>query len=133
MTKEIIYSDLNQDFPTKQPLVTNLEAVIQSIKNLLLTSKTQRVMRVEYFSEIEDLLFEPMTDDMAFILFDSITNLIHQYEPRVKLKYSECFVTPHYDIHVYEVFLKFRVIGLEQDNFQSLNLYLSKLADRQSQ
>lgn len=84
------YSDFLNSFrshpATKDALrVLNEGAIIQSIRNLLLTNPGERVFQPQLGAGISQLLFESNTPDILDVLSERIRTTIERYEPRVKL------------------------------------------------
>lgn len=84
------YSDLNLDF-TPHPMtgdvsiLTDMNALSRSIRNLILTSSYDRPFRPEINSGVYRYLFEPMTSLTAVRIRNAIERTIKQQEPRVDL------------------------------------------------
>lgn len=114
-----LYSDVNQFSPTNQALNYDLQSIYQSITNILATPKNTRLFLPEFGSTIENLLFEPMTEETAASLYDTIIIAIQQWEPRVTIDYARSSVTPDYDNYTYHVFLTFKVNGLSDIDFHT--------------
>ena len=83
-----IYSDLDFTF-TKKPVTADIalsyddNAVIRSVRNLLLTDFFERPFQPEVGSNINSLLFEPISSTTAAIIQQEIQNVIDNFEPRV--------------------------------------------------
>lgn len=88
--KNILYSDFRQDF-MRNPLtndiakITNEESVKQSIRNLILTNRGERVMRPNLGGGIFELLFETLTPVSLKLIQERIKETIRQYEPRANV------------------------------------------------
>lgn len=88
--KQHVYSDLDLRF-MPQPGTKDVsfsyddQAVIRSIKNLLLTRPYERLFQPTLGSEIDALLFEPITPLTANLLKDEIIRTINNYEPRASI------------------------------------------------
>lgn len=83
-----VYSDLDMRFlpqPGKKDISFSYDeqAVIRSIKNLLMTSPYERPFQPFLGSQINKLLFEPISPLTGSILQDEIIRTINNYEPRV--------------------------------------------------
>ena len=84
------YSDLNLDF-NEHPvsgdvtILTDMNALSRSIRNLVFTGKYDRPFRPELDSGIRNYLFEPMTAITAVRISNAIENVIRNHEPRVQL------------------------------------------------
>ena len=86
-----IYSDLDLTF-TRNPVTGDVslsyddQAVIRSVRNLLLTNFYERPMQPDLGSNMSSYLFEPMTAITASALESEIRNAIKNYEPRAQVK-----------------------------------------------
>tara|TARA_B100002019_G_C20939155_1_gene435952 strand:- start:242 stop:622 length:381 start_codon:yes stop_codon:yes gene_type:complete len=84
------YSDLNLDF-NPHPLsgdvtiLTDMNALMRSLRNLVFTGKYDRPFRPELDSGLRNYLFEPMTALTAVRISNAIENTIRNHEPRVEL------------------------------------------------
>jgi phage baseplate assembly protein W len=89
-TIQKIYSDLDLTF-TRNPVTGDVsisyddQAVVRSMRNLLLTNFYERLFQPELGSNVEGYLFEPSTAITAGALETEIQNVIRNYEPRVNL------------------------------------------------
>jgi len=111
-----IYSDLNNNLDPTQ--IEDVNAVIQAIGNLLVTWKGERFFNPEIGSNVEDILFEPMSDDVAFELYSRLIESIQRDEPRVRILGNLSDVVPDYDNNKYDVTLVFEIQGLEGQQFE---------------
>lgn len=120
-----IYKDLDLSFAThpqnKDVLKkVDINAIRQSIKNLLFTRFGERLFQPEIGSGIYNLLFEPLDNISANALKKAVTTVIQNYEPRAKIEQVD--VLPDYDTNSYEVTIFFRVVGIAQTTSLSLTL-----------
>jgi phage baseplate assembly protein W len=99
MATQKIFSDLDLTF--KRTPVTgdvamryNEQAVIASVRNLLLTNFYERPFQPDVGSNLTGLLFEPATNITASILSDEIKSVITNYEPRAILNSIEVTLAP---------------------------------------
>lgn len=60
------------------------EAIKRSLRNLLLLKRGEKPFHPEISSGITDLLFEPVDPIMVMELKNRISDIIRQYEPRIK-------------------------------------------------
>jgi len=88
---------------------TNVNAIIASIKNLVMTGMYERPFHPELSSQVYDLLFEPLTPTIADILQRTIVYCINNFEPRVEVLLVE--VSPDEDNSAISVLLVFRIVG----------------------
>jgi phage baseplate assembly protein W len=61
------------------------QAVIRSVKNLLLTKPFERLWQPNLGSQIDNLLFEPITPLTANLIKDEVNRTITNWEPRVQI------------------------------------------------
>jgi phage baseplate assembly protein W len=85
-----IYADLDLTF-NRVPVTGDIamryddQAVIASVRNLLLTNFYERPFQPNLGSNVDAILFEPATALTASILENEIRNVIQNYEPRVTI------------------------------------------------
>lgn len=84
------FSDIDLAFnihPSRKDLVLSLDeqAIIRSIRNLILTNHYERLFHPEIGSNISRMLFEPPIALTSNILVNEISTTIKNFEPRVKL------------------------------------------------
>lgn len=109
------YVDLDMNFivhPVKKD-VTKLvgdRAIINSMKNLLLTNHYERPFQPYLGSNVKKLLFEPLDDISAKILETEIKTVLKNFEPRVEI--LQVFVKADYEKNGFTVNLLFRPINL---------------------
>lgn len=113
-TPNRIYQDLDLTFgvtATKDVAKRlDVNAVKQSLKNLLFIRKGEKLFRPEIGSDLQRILFEPMDFLTVDLLRDVIIETIEKFEPRVRLEDIE--VSPNYDSNSYDLTLYFYVIGI---------------------
>lgn len=120
-----IYSDIDFTF-TKRPaggdvaLSYDQQAVNRSIRNLLLTNHFERPFNSDIGSNINALLFEPLSSMTASQLQNDIRQVISRYEPRVDLK--TVVVTPNPEQNAYSVSITFFLLNATQSTTLSLIL-----------
>ena len=111
---ERVFKDLDLNFtahPIKKDIVkhTNEYAVINSVKNLILTNYYERPFRPEIGSGISNLLFENVDPLISSRLERAIEETILNYEPRVSL--SLVRTTAYPDENRYSVTLTFFIVN----------------------
>ena len=89
-TRKIDFSDIDLDFichPVTKDLVkkTGPDAIIRSIRNLILTNFYDRPFRSYLGSNAQKLLFENINQLTSNFLKDQIEDVINNFEPRVSL------------------------------------------------
>ena len=90
MSKKFSYSDFDFAFranPMTGDLVMkyDVQAILQSCRNLLLTSTEEIVMDMEIGGGIARLLFELNTPTFKQQLREKILNVLEKYEPRIEI------------------------------------------------
>jgi hypothetical protein len=108
------YKDLDLNFnihPIKKDINKHVDelAIINSVKNLLLTNHYERLFHPEIGSNVRKLLFENMDSITISALQKQIQQTIENYEPRVSV--SEIIVMPEYDDNRFSVTLTFFVLN----------------------
>jgi len=111
-TLQKIYSDLDLTF-NKVPGTRDValsyddQAVIRSVRYLLLTNFYERPFQPSLGSNLNKLLFEPFTNITASLLQNEIINVVTNYEPRVKVDHVNVTADP--DHNSYSVYLQFYI------------------------
>ena len=124
-----IYSDLDLFFGKKSSdrdisLVTDVQAVKRSIRNLVLLNTYEKPFHPEISSGVRDMLFELMTPVTAAILGRQIENVIENFEPRARL--GGVRTIPDYDRNSYEVTVEFYVVNTPTE-LVDLTIFLERL------
>ena len=83
------------------------QAVIRSVRNILLTRHYEKPFNPDFGSNIDAILFEMVSPLSATALEREIRTSIENYEPRAKL--SEIIVNPQPDNNSYSVSLSFYI------------------------
>ena len=104
------YSDLDLNFtihPVKKDINRNIGemAVINSVKNLILTNHYERPFQPDIGSNVRRLLFENLDNITATSIESEIRQTILNYEPRVNL--SKLNVVADYDNNGFKVLMEF--------------------------
>ena len=116
MAKTLTFKDLNITFKphpiTGDLIVSKDEAAIkQSIVNLLLTNRGERVFNANLGSSVSSLLFEPLDYGTAGMVSAEIQNTMNAYEPRIRVLAVNTI--PDFDQNGFDVELIFEIIGRE--------------------
>jgi len=109
------YRDLDLNFsihPVKKDINVNVNeyAIINSVKNLVLTNFYERPFRPDIGSNIRSLLFELVTPLTANQIERAIQETITNYEPRVNIRTVKA--TPSQDENGYNVNMEFFIVNL---------------------
>ena len=108
------YKDLDLAFtmhPIKKDVTKHVDemAVINSVKNLISTSRYERPFQPLLGSGVRNLLFENMDSITASVLEREIFQTLDNFEPRVSVK--EVNVSPDYDNNTYRIGMTFFIIN----------------------
>jgi phage baseplate assembly protein W len=98
-------------------------AVINSIKNLILTNHYERPFQPELGSNIRRLLFENVDSVMAAQIEREIEETIENFEPRAQVSKVTAIAAP--DENKYEVVMEFFVIN--NPNPITINFFLERI------
>jgi phage baseplate assembly protein W len=107
-----VYSDIDLTF-SRRPGTNDVsmryddQAVIASVRNLLLTNFYERPFQPNVGSNLDKLLFEPVNDLTANILETEIRNVINNYEPRAKIDSLQ--ITSNPNQASFSVYLRFYI------------------------
>jgi len=121
-----IYKDL--DFAFAASAVSSdvtrkydVNAVKQSLRNILLTNFYERPFRPDFGTAISGLLFEPADDLTAIAIEKSVEQAVTRYEPRIRIDSVKASFVDHH----LKVDLLFHVIGIQEP--QRLTQLIEKL------
>jgi phage baseplate assembly protein W len=109
------FKDLDLSFnihPVKKDINKHLDeqAVVNSLKNIILTNHYEKPFNPDYGSNIRALLFENIDNITAITLEREILQTIENFEPRVSV--SKVTAVPDFDNNGYSIKLDFFIINL---------------------
>lgn len=112
--QNVVHSDFSNNLtphPARKDLVAinNERAVTNAIKNLILTNRGERLYQPDIGSDINKLLFEPMSDAVVTSLKSFIFDTIDRYEPRAKV--IDITAEPDFDNNGYNVSIRYVLIN----------------------
>ena len=122
------FSDLDLNFiihPVKKDINrhTNETAVVNSIKNLILTNHYEKPFQPDIGSNVRRILFENMDTITATTLQNEIAQTIKNYEPRVNI--SKLEVSPDFENNGFTVYMEFFVVNIT--NPITINFFLERI------
>jgi len=116
VTTDIVrdFKDLDLNFnihPVRKDISKSIGpmAVVNSIKNLILTNHYERPFQPDIGSNVRRLLFENLDNITASTIKDEIERTIVNYEPRATVKTIN--VTADYDNNGFKVYLEFFIVN----------------------
>ena len=122
------FSDLDLNFtihPVKKDINKNLGAlaVINSIKNLILTNNYERPFQPEIGSNVRRLLFENLDTLTASTIETEINRTIENYEPRVSI--IKTIVEADFDKNGFKVYMEFYIVNISAP--VTINFFLERI------
>lgn len=102
---------------------TNESAIKESIRNLIMTNRGERLFQPNLGSDIRQMLFEQNTPDVLMILKDKIKDVIKTHEPRAAIE--DLTVSSEMDTHSVTINISFYV--LNRQNPVSLHVTLERI------
>jgi|TARA_X000001388_G_scaffold74829_1_gene68496 phage baseplate assembly protein W len=126
---QVVYKDFDTLFDIhpvtrKLNVLTNDDAIVRSVKNLVLTNKGERPYQPFLGCDIRNRLFEPADDGFTEEeIVENIEEVIGEYEPRAELIDVIADVKP--DQNSVNVTITFRAINATEPT--TLNLILEKV------
>ena len=104
------YNNFNKNYGTKDiARITNDNAVINSIKNIVFTNKGERLYNPDFGTNVYKLLFENFSKFTSDTLRIDIITAIENYEPRAKI--NNVYVEQDIDNHGIVITLSFNTIN----------------------
>ena len=100
------FSDLDFNFlehPVTKDVSTRYDedAIKQSLRNLILTKNYERPFRSYIGSQVNRLLFEPISPLLTAMLERAISDVIENFEPRVDLlKVTVIYSPENHDVYI---------------------------------
>jgi phage baseplate assembly protein W len=117
LTERVVYSDFFTDFdkhPLKNTLLrkTNVDAVKQSLRNLMLTDRGERPFQPNLGGHIRAMLFENITAQTFITMQEHIKDVIEAHEPRADV--IDVVVSDTFNDHEVQVTIVFRVVNVQE-------------------
>jgi phage baseplate assembly protein W len=113
LSMETLYS--NAIIATKVKTDLNVSYDVQAVKNsvinILTTKKGEKILSPEFGLRIEDYLFEPVSDSVASAMSNEILQALSVTEPRVQVVFIQ--VLPFPDLNQYTINLSLRIPTLK--------------------
>lgn len=117
LTQRVVYSDFFTDFdkhPIRNTLLrkTNVDAVKQSLRNLILTDRGERPFQPKLGGHIRAMLFENITAQTFITMQEHIKDVIEAHEPRADV--IDVVVAQTFNDHEVQVTIVFRVVNVQE-------------------
>lgn len=122
------FKDLDLNFtihPVKKDINKNIGtmAIVNSIKNLILTNHYEKPFHPEIGSNVRRLLFDNLDTVTASAIESEIRTTITNFEPRVSI--TNIQVLPDGDNNGFKVYLEFTVVNLTTP--VTINFFLERI------
>lgn len=111
MTHDVLTSDI-RDLRLKYKITEGdvltegvADAVSEAVTEIIETALFTRLFNRGFGSNLQSLLFEPMSDFNAYILKVDLHGLISRLEPRVSISVRGSSVIPRHDANRYDIYL----------------------------
>ena len=122
------FKDLDLNFvihPVRKDInvLKNENAIISSVKNLILTNHYERPFRPELGSNLRRLLFENVDVLLAAQIEREIEETITNFEPRVEISKVEAFPIP--DENRYQIRMEFFIVDITE--LVTINFFLERI------
>lgn len=116
MARTTVYSDIDIEL-TKQTdgdikKDTEVDAVINSLQNIISTLQGSRRMLPEFALDIQNLLFDPLDERTARMIGDRIVLAIETWDTRIEI--IQLNIDVDYDDSLYRMSLDFQIKPIEE-------------------
>lgn len=101
---------------------TDVQAILNSISNIILTVQGERRMLPTFASNIQHLLFEPIDEITARLIAENLIDAIRVWDDRVIVQGMD--IEPLYDLNSYRCRIKFEIVG--SDIVESVKFILTR-------
>ena len=88
---------------------TDENDVSRTIRNLIMTNRGERLFQPDIGSNVNKILFEPMTPQTEVMLSEYITSTIENFEPRVSL--IAVNIVGDYDLNTYTINIVYNLLN----------------------
>ena len=109
------FKDISLSF-SKNPITNDIltlqneDAIKKAVINLVRTQIGERFFNNLIGTSLEKSLFELNTQEISYYIDEEITNLLNNFEPRIKV--MEVTAEPEYDTNNLNVKIQYNIIGL---------------------
>lgn len=122
------FKDLDLNFithPVKKDIniLVNERAIINAVKNIVLTNHYEKPFFPDYGSNVRKLLFENFDSVTAIALKNEIEKCLLNFEPRIRI--ISVNVLPNYDSNAFTVVMEFSIRNISEPI--TINFMLQRL------
>lgn len=117
LTQRVVYSDFFTDLdkhPIRSTVLrkTNVDAVKQSLRNLMLTDRGERLFQPNLGGNIRAMLFENITAQTFLTMQEHIKDVIAAHEPRADV--IDVVIAQTSQEHEVQITIVFRVVNVQE-------------------
>lgn len=117
LTQRVVYSDFFTDLdkhPIRSTVLrkTNVDAVKQSLRNLMLTDRGERLFQPNLGGNIRAMLFENITSQTFLTMQEHIKDVIEAHEPRADV--IDVVIAQTSQEHEVQITIIFRVVNVQE-------------------
>ena len=117
LTQRVVYSDFFTDLdkhPIRNTVLrkTNVDAVKQSLRNLMLTDRGERLFQPNLGGNIRAMLFENITAQTFLTMQEHIKDVIAAHEPRADV--IDVYIAQTSQEHEVQITIVFRVVNVQE-------------------
>jgi phage baseplate assembly protein W len=117
LTQRVVYSDFFTDLdkhPIRSTVLrkTNVDAVKQSLRNLMLTDRGERLFQPNLGGNIRAMLFENITAQTFLTMQEHIKDVIAAHEPRADV--IDVYIAQTSQEHEVQITIVFRVVNVQE-------------------
>jgi len=117
LTQRVVYSDFFTDLdkhPIRSTVLrkTNVDAVKQSLRNLMLTDRGERLFQPNLGGNIRVMLFENITAQTFLTMQEHIKDVITAHEPRADV--IDVYIAQTSQEHEVQITIVFRVVNVQE-------------------
>lgn len=113
---------LYTDYTTIETSVTDVEAINNSIYNILLTRKGSLPGKPRFGSDIYDIIFSPITHITESIIRNIVYEALGEFEPRIITRDVTVDKIPEFNKLIVNVTYTYRDKGIEKNNTTAVSI-----------
>ena len=108
----VTFLDLNQSTPTDTPMLVGIDAVFQSVFNIMSVVPGERLWLPDFGMNLARIQFLPIDDLTSAQIERMIYYSFSQWDPRIRVVDNQSSVTPDPDNSKYDIKVALLVSGL---------------------
>lgn len=113
----VLYSDLNQESPESDPLLFNMDSIMQAMYNLFNVQPGERLFRPTYGADLRSFLFRPITEGTSIQLKQMLIVSVEIWDSRIRILRNQTKITPLPDDNAYQIYAVYQVLGISEQTY----------------